>query len=734
VGKFYVLFAFLTSFWQSFYEAQVCPSLAVSDVMGNSNVLIDCNYPLLNKECLSLFATAPDTRATSSYSLASVEFKPYIPFNSGTALYANYDDLYAAVIDIPFTFCFFGNYYNKVVIGSNGTITFDLSQLGKISYPNIEQSNPHPLLPLNSVFGVYQDLAFSSSDQSEIYYSVIGTGFCRKLIINFYEGRIVGCNDRSSSQIVLTEFTNEIEVFVDKKPLPCSTARFENSLLGIMNADGSLGYSPINRNTGVWAANQEAWKFTPNGAVVSPVIEWYDSTNKLLGTGKSFTVCPEENTKYYTKAIYNVCGSPLVFTEQIDVNFAPDFPLAKNYTKVFCISSGSQENINMDDYRQFLTPQNPSNLNFTYHNSRIDAEMGVNNVSTNVTLSSDQSFLVRVQNPADSTCYRIAELKFQFISNMLLGNVVTLCDANNDRIEANYQLSLFNRQLFDPGTAGTITYYLSEADAQNSTNPVAATDITAETQLWVRFATPACSQVFGPVSVSFTNAPRVNSPIDFNVTTCDYNDNDREIFDFAANLDHLVSSEPGVIFGYFATYQEAYTGSGVPLTEIREGLYSIFVRVAYSDGCFSVAEVKFNVDFFEVEAVAKTATICFNGVEDVSLDLETLSQSMLIRPLTGISKTFHLSQKDAELAENAISANQVITEDGNFVRKTFYVRFADANQCYTVRPLTVSLIHPVAMKNDFQVCDMVNDGTESITLAQFSTAIAGKSACNSDLL
>ena len=85
VRKLYLFFVFLTSFWQSFYEAQVCPSLTVRDIMGNSNVLIDCSYPLVNNECLSLFATAPETRDTSSYSFSPTAFTPYVPFNSGTA-------------------------------------------------------------------------------------------------------------------------------------------------------------------------------------------------------------------------------------------------------------------------------------------------------------------------------------------------------------------------------------------------------------------------------------------------------------------------------------------------------------------------------------------------------------------------------------------------------------------------------------------------------------------------
>ncbi|KAK6021242.1 hypothetical protein OSTOST_13087, partial [Ostertagia ostertagi] len=109
---------------------------------------------------------------------------------------------------------------------------------------------------------------------------------------------------------------------------------------------------------------------------------------------------------------------------------------------------------------------------------------------------------------------------------------------------------------------------------------------------------------------------------------------------------------------------EAYTGFGAPLTEIHEGTYSIFVRVAYPGGCFSIAEVKMDVKFFRVEANTKTAYICFDGVQDISVDLAALSQSMLISPTSGVTVTFHLSQNDAELPANAVSSTQLITDDG----------------------------------------------------------------------
>lgn len=724
--NFFTFLVVLTSFWQSFYEAQVCQSLSVTDAVGNSDVLVDCNYPLVNNNrCLTLNASAPTTRATDTYSVSSTAYSPYIPYNSGTALNADYDDLFASSIDIPFTFCFFGKYYNKVVVGSNGLITFDLSQLNKISFPNIAHNNPHPLLPGNSIFGVYQDLTFPASEPSEIYYSVIGTGFCRKLVINFYQGRLVGCDERVSTQIVLSEFTNEIEIFVEDKKLPCSTARFSNSLLGIMNEDGTLGYSPTNRNTGVWAAQNEGWKFSPNGAVIGPVIDWFDVNNFYLGTGNSISVCPENNTTYRARATYNICGAPQVFTDDINVNFAPDYPLAKNFTKTFCITSGASESINLDDYQQNVTPQNVGNFNFTYHNSATDAGAGNNPIGANVSINSNTTYFVRIQNKTNPNCFLVAELRFEFISNVLLGTTVNLCDSNNDGIENNYQLWKFNNQLFSSGAAATISYYTNSTDANSSTNPISVANITATTQLWVRYTNAFCSMVFGPISVSFTPGPAVNTPINFAVTTCDFNDDLQEPFDFSTEFDSLVTSETRVTISYYSTFQEAYDGYGYSLSTIHNGQYSVFARVAYPGGCFSIAEIKLDVTFTNVPATAKTIAICFNGTDNVTVDLAVLSQTMYDSTMPGITVTFYKSQNDAEIPQNAISPSQVITDDGYQVYKTFYVRFERADHCYTVRPLTISLIHPVAMKTDFSACDTGNNGSESVNLTDYSWQIAG---------
>ncbi len=723
--KILFFFSVLVSTFSGILFSQTCTPFTATDTLGNDEVLIDCSYPLKNSQCLSLQASAPSVREATSYKAEAIAYSPYIPFNEGTPLNANYDDLYAEVIDIPFRFCFFGNNYNKLVIGSNGLVSFDTSLLGKLSYPNIEKTNPDPLLPHNAIFGVFQDLVFSSADDSEIYYSVIQSGACRKLVINFYRGRVVGCQERSSTQIVLTEFTNEIEIFIENKELPCPTARFSNALLGIINSNGTVGYSPAGRNTGIWSALEEAWRFSPDGNVITPVISWFNAAGTALGSGSSIDVCPSQNTSYTVKATYQMCGSPFVLTDSIDVKFAPDFPLVRNYTKVFCTPPGGSESINLDDFQQFLTPQDPALFTFTYHNTLADANANTNSVSTSVNVNSEQVIYVRVQNKADANCYRVAMLRFQFINSVILSNTASICDTNNDGTEAAYNLSGLNPQLFAPEISGSISYFLSQTDAQNNTNAVTSATLTNGTQLWILLTTAQCSQVIGPVTVNFTPGPAVNSPLDLNLTICDVNDNNTEPYDFAANVSSLVTTATGVIISYYETYQQAYQGVGSQVTTVKEGVYSVYVRVEEPGGCFSVAEIRLNVDFNEVVATNEVAQLCFDGSEDVSVNLATLSSSMLQSPLTGVTTTFHANAADAEEGLDPISHMQVITDNGNSVTARYFVRFEESPACYTVRTITVVLTHPVAVKSNFTVCDFNNDNTETFNLNQYTSQIAG---------
>ena len=718
----FLVLAFLT-FNLPLFGQDFCNAVKITDHLGNEDPVIDCSYPLQGN-CLQLTATYPTFFETNSYEVSSETFTPYGDFNSGTPLNADADDLFFSQIDIPFNFCYFGNNYNKVIVGSNGVLTFDSSQLGKVNYPNVEELNPSITLPKNSIFGVFSDLVFSKDDDSEVYYSIIGTAPCRKLVVNFYKGRVLGCAQTVTSQIVLSEGSNIVEVFVENKPELCSEAKFKNSLIGIINSESTVGYSPADRNSGIWTAQNEAWKFTPNGNAIIPQVSWFNTANQMVGSGQTINVCPTKNEIFTVKVSYPLCGNlNYVLQDTSAVTFASDFPLAKNFTKIFC--GNNTFNVNLEDYLADLTPQNPASLNFTFHNSLGDAQNNVNPQPTNFVLSSNKVFHVRVQNQSDPNCFRTAVLNLNLISKSLLTSNIDLCDINNDNVENNYQLSLLNSKLFASPINGSIHYFLSQTDADNNINEITTANLVDNAKLYVTYKTSTCSQTFGPITINFKSSPTVNSPVDYEYATCDYLSDNTEFFPLNGVLGPLVTSDPNVKTTVYATYQDAYSGTGMPVITIKDGQYQVFVRVEDAGGCFSIATVNLKIKFTKIESKDRTEYSCFNGTDDVNINLNDYAPAMLLQLPVGITTSFFLTMADAEADRNPISNMQTITENGNLISKTFYVRFSDATACYAVKALTINLVHVIINQSQFEVCDFNNDGQENVVLFSLSSKIVG---------
>jgi gliding motility-associated-like protein len=706
-----------------FTFSQVPVNVKVKDSAGNESFNVTCNNNLDTNGCIALSVEYPVLRQTASYQVSQETYSPVIPMNQGTSLNANYDDVFAVKLDLPFKFCFYNQYFQSIVVGSNGMVTFDLTQLGNINYPNVQWTNPSENLPKNSIFGAYHDMVFSTGDASEIYYSTVGTAPYRKFIVNFFEGRVSGCTDRSSSQIVLHETTNIIEVFVEKKLTPCPTRKFENALIGVLNSDGTQGVSPANRNTGVWQALQEGWKFSPLGNVIEPQVTWTNAAGQNVGTGVQTTVCPTQNDTFTANVKFNICGnSDLILTDDFPVTFDSTYPIAKNYTQNFC--GNTAVNITLSSFQGNVTTQNPANFQFSFHTSQQDAQNNVNPLPNNYTLTGNTVLYVKIQNPVIPSCFRIAVLTLNIISKSLLKNTIEICDTNNDGVESNYDVTSFNTELFPAGTTG-ISYHPSQSDAQNNTNALTTVNITASTNLWVRLQEGNCTYILGPVNFQFRPGVNLNNPVNFTYTVCDINADNQEPFNYSTVIGPLITTQTGVVFEAYNTYNEAFNGTGTVLNTIKSGIYTIYVRVEIPNGCFAVATVNMNVTFTTIVADEKKTYICFNGTDDIAVNLNTLSAGMLVSPPSVPVTEFYTTAANANAGINPISPNQTITTDGNLVTQTYFVRFENSDDCYTVRPLVVNLVHPVIVQSAFTVCDFNNDNSENVQLSQFSQAIIG---------
>lgn len=280
---------------------------AQSDCLFENGILLQDTLEVPCNECGTLQAELIEVNETTSYTVESIaDPAPPYPTNTGQAIIGATDDIYSGVIPIGFPFCFFGQTYTGLVIGSNGVVTFDLSEANQGCPWQFTQTSPNAGLPTNAIFGVYHDINPASC--GNVRWQAYGESPCRTFVINFDDVCLFSCTgSQSTSQIVLYEATNVIEVYVVNKPACAWNSG--SSLVGIQNATGTLGFSPPGRNTGNWSASNEAWRFEPDGNP-DGALTWYDSEGVEIGTGEAVEICPEEPGYVYAALDYELCTAP----------------------------------------------------------------------------------------------------------------------------------------------------------------------------------------------------------------------------------------------------------------------------------------------------------------------------------------------------------------------------------------------------------------------------------------
>jgi len=216
-----------------------------------------------------------------------VQSIPFAPnaYNTGTALTAlNTDDVYSGIINLPFSVCFYGATYNQAVVGANGVVTFDVT---KANCDNPwELDNPVTTIPSAlsaacaagildeefpraAIFGAMYDIdpsvTTSGGAGRRIEYLITGSAPCRKLIISYYHVALFSCTNKTcTQQIVISEGTGDIEVYLESKP-SCASWNSNLAVLGIQNYARNLATVVPGRNNTVWTATNEGWRFLPSG-------------------------------------------------------------------------------------------------------------------------------------------------------------------------------------------------------------------------------------------------------------------------------------------------------------------------------------------------------------------------------------------------------------------------------------------------------------------------------------
>lgn len=333
------------------------------EIVAQNCIPTNINGAVINRDCSqicnALTFQIPHIKSSSDYTLVTTPYAPY-PYNTPTgatdiALYN--DDQYSNLINLPFTFCFYGQSYTSAVVGSNGIVTFDPANAACSNAWPITQPIPFAggticnsgstYYPRASIMGAYSDLdprTVASPATRKIQWEVIGTAPCRKFVVSYYHIGVFGVAAAScpipanTFQMVMHESTGIIEIFFQQKSCASST-NAGRAILGIQNWNQNQAIAAPGKNNTVWNETNTGYKFIPSAGTSRYVVsELLTMGGALVATADTSTttaglldlsfpnVCVTgSSTNFVVRTTYSACdGSPaqLISYDTVTVNLS----------------------------------------------------------------------------------------------------------------------------------------------------------------------------------------------------------------------------------------------------------------------------------------------------------------------------------------------------------------------------------------------------------------------------
>ena len=406
------------------------------NIYSQSNIVeVNVNTPLpacLPGDCTDLLAVYSPLKQTTSYTPTAQTYNPvYLTEWDGIfghKINASADDIWSPVFNLPFNFTFYGVTYNKVIIGSNGVISFDITNAGGVCPWAYSATIPSTTFPVrNAIYGVYQDTdirdvasggAVTLPNTQNVNFYIKDTGINvapnRVFVANWNELPQYNCGTGvglQTSQIVLHEGTNQIEINIKKRSC-CSGWNTGSGVIGTQNAAGTIATFPPTRNTGCWSTVNESWSLNPAGPVILPTLNW-----ELGGvpTGapdqNPLNVCPTGPAIYTAIVEYtNPNGTKFTVEKDITVDLEGPLPVRSPLPVTICDLGVLPYNVNINQDLYILNGAASSSYNISYHETEQNAKDGIGSIITPnnylLTTAPPKTIWVRIEDTS-SLCYNV---------------------------------------------------------------------------------------------------------------------------------------------------------------------------------------------------------------------------------------------------------------------------------------------------------------------------------------
>lgn len=542
-------------------------------------------------------------KGTSSYDVEEIDYEPPFPFIGGTVMPITSDDDYTASFDLPFNFCFYGESYSYCRIGDNGVVTFGMpytTTYGDFCPYSLNGTIPNTNFNMkNSILGIYHDMHTTNNpgENTQINYQILGTYPCRALVVNFNEVPTFSssCSDeqyRTTTQIVLYEITNIIEVYV-KQRTPCTNSTSGGQgVLGLINADGSQAITPPGRNTGTWSATEEAWRFSPS-APTTVEFGWYINGD-FYSNNPNDQITVTKDTCVEARVTYPGCGGEdLVLSKEYCVKVAPEINLDEPLDVKVCLEDGVYDPLNLGEkipeaIKTLMEGENfdIADYEFTFYHSEADATAKTGNITNpdSYVPNPNENIWIRVEH-ISTACFGVIDFRIYEGENFNLNTPddIILCVYNDVIPEAD--LSVVNDEMLANISTDEeliIEYFNTENDAIFGTDAIPDWDSfvapSLPHQIWVKVSGSAeiCETITSFILTEGIGFPAYEHP-DFDICT-----------------GYVLPTLPA---GYFYTTETLAEGDRIePGTILRTpGINTVHVNIVSDEGCITSSSYDVNI-------------------------------------------------------------------------------------------------------------------------------------------
>ena len=385
-------------------------------------------------------------------------------------------------------------------------------------------------------------------------------------------------------------------------------------------------------------------------------------------------------------------------------------------------ANGQTEIILTDFNNEVLNGQDADLFNITYHLSQEDADTNTNAIVSpyynNGTPFSYQVF-VRIENSLKVECYSTTEFTINIYTTPTANAVEDLfeCDDDNDGVLSFDFVESQNQVLAgQDSTAFSVTYHLSQEDADANTNALAIPYFNTNTteQIFVRIENNANTSCFDTTSFNLNIFDTPVGTTNIEYYKCDYNNpgDYTEVFDLSSLNSEIINGQ-NVTISHYETSNDAENESNPitgPYTNLsaNQNIYYLLISNVYSE-CRFIGTYTIGVDPLPNIIENVPLVQCdIDGVQDgISIyNLEEAAENIVVGDdPENYSLTFHTSQEDLDANLNAI------TNPNNYVNltplQTIYTRVENINTtCYTTSYFYLETIfNPIPEDAGLIVCD-----------------------------